>query len=549
MSKIVRGTMLLTIATFLSRFLGMIYVIPFNELVGAQGGALYYYAYNSYNIMLSVAVVGVPTAMSKFVSKYNSLGDYRTSMRMLRTSMFIMGATGLICFLALFFGSDFLAQIIIADGDQHGNTVNDVKNVIQMVSFALLLIPAMSVVRGFFQGNQSMGPTAVSQVIEQVVRIIFVLVSVFLIIKVYDGSIGLAVGLATFATFIGALASCAVLWRYWRKRKASIEKEVHQQTFESDLSTKSMIIELFQYAGPFILVGIATPLYQAVDTFTFNSAMRSIGNSQEMADLALTTINLYGHKLIIIPVTIATGLSLSILPALTKSFTQQNRDLLFQQIRQALQIVLVLVVPAVVGLTVLSHEAYGSIFGMHEISYTGSLLAWYAPIALLFALFTVSSSILQGINEQRFSVVSLFAGFLVKLFFNTVLIQTFGAKGSIIATGLAVGTAVVLNFWRAKVSVNFSFKQTLKRALLIIILSAIMAVSVLCVKFIFAPFLPYGESRFAALVMLIIGVGVGATVYLWFAYKSTLLERTFGDKVQPDEIRKRIKQFVSKFRR
>src|SRR5690625_3816174 len=126
MSKIVRGTMLLTMATFLSRFLGMIYVIPFNELVGAQGGALYYYAYNSYNIMLSVAVVGVPTAMSKFVSKYNSLGDYRTSMRMLRTSMFIMGATGLICFLALFFGSGFLAQIIIADGDQHGNTVNDV---------------------------------------------------------------------------------------------------------------------------------------------------------------------------------------------------------------------------------------------------------------------------------------------------------------------------------------------------------------------------------------------------------------------------------------
>src|SRR5699024_6652159 len=103
------------------------------------------------------------------------------------------------------------------------------------------------------------------------------------------------------------------------------------QTFESDLSTKSMIIELFQYAGPFILVGIATPLYQAVDTFTFNSAMRSIGNSQEMADLALTTINLYGHKLIIIPVTIATGLSLSILPALTKSFTQQNRDLLLNR--------------------------------------------------------------------------------------------------------------------------------------------------------------------------------------------------------------------------
>ena len=81
-NKIVRGTMLLTGAAFLSKFLGMIYVIPFNELVGTKGGALYLYAYNPYTILISISTIGVPLATSNFISKYNSLGDYYTGMRM-----------------------------------------------------------------------------------------------------------------------------------------------------------------------------------------------------------------------------------------------------------------------------------------------------------------------------------------------------------------------------------------------------------------------------------------------------------------------------------
>lgn len=532
MSKIVRGTMLLTVAAFLSKFLGMIYVIPFNELVGAQGGALYSYAYTSYNVILSISIIGVPAAISKFISKYNSLGDYQTSMRIFRLGMIMMTISGLVAFLALFFSAGFLANIIMGGNDDYGNTVEDVKHVIQMVSFALLVIPGMSVIRGFFQGNQSMGPTAVSQLIEQIVRIIFVLSSVILVIKLFDGSITTAVGFATFATFIGALASCVVLGLYWKKRKPNIEKELLKQSYSANLSTKHMIIELFQYAGPFVLVGIATPLYQLVDTFTFNRAMFSIDMTKEITDTAFSAINLYGHKLIIIPVTIATGLSTAILPAMTKSYVTNNRKLLYDQMHQALQIVLVLVIPAVFGLTILSSEAYGSIYGMENLNVTGPLLAWYAPIALLFSLYTVSSSILQGINEQRFTIVSLIAGFLIKVLFNMTLIQTFGAKGSIITTGLAVGTAVLLNFWRIKVSIRFSFKSTFKRAMLITIFSSIMAAVVFLVKILFAKIMPYEESRLYSLFMLIIGVGVGGFVYLWLAYKSTLLERTFGEKVR-----------------
>src|SRR5690625_232214 len=198
MSNIVRGTMLLTAATFLSKFLGMIYVIPFNELVGETGGTLFNFAYTPYTILISISTVGVPLAVSKFVSKYNSLGDYETGMRMFRYGLVLMSMTGIIAFLALFFSAVWLAGFMIHNEDIHGTTVKDVKLVIQMVTFALIIIPGMSIVRGFFQGNQSMGPTAVSQVVEQIIRIAFVLIGVFIVVKIFDGSIPTAVSFATF---------------------------------------------------------------------------------------------------------------------------------------------------------------------------------------------------------------------------------------------------------------------------------------------------------------------------------------------------------------
>ncbi|MFB4475562.1 oligosaccharide flippase family protein, partial [Oceanobacillus caeni] len=78
MSNIVKGAFILTLASFLSKFLGMIYVIPFNALVGDTGGTLFSFAYTPYSIFISLSTVGIPVAVSKFVSKYNSLGDYET---------------------------------------------------------------------------------------------------------------------------------------------------------------------------------------------------------------------------------------------------------------------------------------------------------------------------------------------------------------------------------------------------------------------------------------------------------------------------------------
>jgi O-antigen/teichoic acid export membrane protein len=531
MSNIMRGTMLLTGASFLSKFLGMIYVIPFYQLVGPAGGTLFAYGYTPYSIFISFSTIGVPMAVSKFVSKYNSLGDYETGMRMFKAGLVLMSITGMFAFLALFFSAEFFAERMITSDDPESITAQDVTFVIRTVSVALLVIPAMSIVRGFFQGHQSFGPTSVSQVIEQIVRIAFVLGGSFVIMNLLSGTVTAAVGFSTFAAFLGALASCAVLYIYWRKRKPHINRQRQQQVYTHEIPTKNLFKELFRYAGPFVLVGLAIPLYQLTDQFTFERAMVASG-LQDVWEAAYSAINFYGHKLVIIPITLATGLSIATMPALTKSFVEKDDKLVRKQINQAFQVILVLIIPAVVGLTLLSHEAYGALYGMEDIEITGNLLAWYAPVALFFALFTVSSAVLQGINQQRYAVYSLSAGLLLKILLNIQLIHMFGAKGAIFGTALAAVTSVILNLWRIKTAIDFSYRQIFKRTMLVGIFVVIMTATVLLLKLVFGLFIPYEETRWGAIVMLSIGVAGGAVVYLWFAYHSTLLERVLGSRIK-----------------
>src|SRR5699024_1164123 len=166
----------------------------------------------------SISTIGVPLATSKFISKYNSLGDYYTGLRMFRLGLVLMRITGILSFLKLFFSADWVAQSYVV-ADEHGNGVVNVKMVIRMLSFALLILQGESIISAYLQGNQSVGPTAVAQVVEQGVRIVFVLASACIVVKIYNGAIATAVGFAAFAAFVGALASLAGLLTYWIKRK------------------------------------------------------------------------------------------------------------------------------------------------------------------------------------------------------------------------------------------------------------------------------------------------------------------------------------------
>lgn len=529
LDRLMKGTFILTAATFISKFLGMIYVFPFYALVGKQGSALYAYTYTSYTILLSITTLGVPLAVSKFVSKYNAIGDYETGRRMFRSGLKLMSLTGLAGFAFLFLLAETIAPLIVGN-DPVGNSVEDVAYAIRMVSFALILVPAMSIFRGFFQGYQFMNPTAVSQVLEQIIRITFILLSCWIIIRVLDGDVTTAVGYSTFAAFVGAMGAMLTLLWYWFKRKEELKPQVPENVQASEISLTVMYKELFLYALPFVYVGLSIPLYQLVDTFTFNRAMMAAGHDKTMAESAFTMINFANHKLIMIPVSLATAFALTLVPAVTSAFASQNYSLLKKQIMQTIQVILLLVLPAVVGLSILAYPAYGMFFDLESVELGGFILRWYAPVAVLFALFTVTSAILQGLNLQRYAVVGLSAGVLVKVLLNIPLIHWFDSLGAVIATALGFTCAVAINFMIIKRSTKISFDLLYKRGLLIFIFVIAMAIIVTVSKWLLSIPINFLDGRFSSMLVFLISVAIGAVFYLWLTIKSGLFQAVIGKR-------------------
>lgn len=525
-SKLLRGTFILTIGTYISRILGMIYVFPFVALVGEDGTALFSYGYAQYTIFLGIATMGFPMAVSKFVAKYNELGDYHTSRRLFKSGLLVMSVSGFIAFILLFLLAPYIAPVVLG-GDKHANTVEDVTMVIRMVSVALIAVPIMSIIRGFFQGNQSMGPTAVSQVIEQLVRVIFLLSASYIVIKVVDGQMATAVGFATFAAFIGALGGLVVLLVYLKKRKPYFDELLENSRPQTELRTKDMYKELLSYAGPFVFVALAIPLYNYVDNFTFNKAMTSIGLG-DITENVIGMITFSIPKLVMIPVSLATAFGMTLIPTITSSFTSGNYSLLRNQIDQTFQVILFLVLPAVVGLSVLAYPTFSTFYSANELG--GQILRWFAPVAILFSFYTVTAAILQGINKQKLAVISLVLGLFVKIITNTPLIYVFEGFGSIIATALGFAVSIAYNFWMIAKHTKYTFSLFVRRSVLMGIFAAIMALSLILVQWLFSFSITYDQGKTQSTAILLVCVVVGAIVYLYLAYKSHLLSKLLGKR-------------------
>jgi len=524
-SKLLRGTFILTLGTILSKVIGLIYVIPFFQIVGREGTTLYQFSYVPYTIFISIATAGVPLAVSKFISKYNALEEYAVGRKLFKSGLVIMLLTGVMAFLVMYLAAPTLAEMSV--GDKKAN-LDDVTTVMRAVSFALIVVPFMSLIRGFFQGHQSMGPSALSQVVEQIVRIAFTLLGAFAVLHIFNGKMVTAVSVATFAAFIGAIGGLIVLFWYWYKRKPYLDELLTHDKGTIDISLKDIYKEILIYAFPFVLVGIANPLFQAIDQFTFSKAMGEIGIVAKEAKSYFSILNFESHKIVIIPVSLATGFSLTLVPSITRAFAEGEGASLNRQLNQTFQVLLFLTLPAAIGLSLLAEPVYTA-FYQHDVVGTEVLRA-YAPVAILFSLYSVTAAILQGINEQRFTVLSLLVGLLIKLSLNIPLIKMMETRGAVLATTLGYVAAILINLIVIRAYARYPFRLVWRRSLLIVIFAGCMWVGTeLMYKQLLLFLSP--ASKIQSVLMIVICAAVGAGIYFYLGLKSGLASRLFGDKL------------------
>lgn len=527
-SNLLKGTMILTVGLLLSRILGVLYVIPFYQIIGEEYMVLYQYAYVPYSIMLAAAVSGVPIAVSKFVAKYNALGDYATGRKLVKSSMLLMTATGILGFFILFAMSEPIAQLIIKD-DEALFTVADVATVIKYVSFAVIVVPVMSLIRGFFQGYQHMTPTAVSQLFEQIVRILFVLAGGFIVVFIFKGSEKTAVSFAVFAAFLGAIASLVVLYWYWKKLKPEFNGLLNSTgKTTSDVSIINIYKEMLVYTVPFALVGVINPLFQFIDMITFNKAMLMIGYSGEISNTLLGMLNFSTHKLVMIPVMLATGFSMTLIPLVTSYYAKQDFVQVRKSLDQSFQILLFLTLPAALGISVLANEFY---LVFYEQSETGStVLAHYAPVAILFALYPVTTAILQGIDRQKIIILNLLIGILAKLVLNTPFIKAFETDGAILATACGYMVAIVLNMFAISKTLHYKSTMVLRRIILIVMINVIM-LSLVFISRWGIERLFIVDSKIEALLVILVCAAIGAAFYGYVTLRLGLAQKLFGERL------------------
>lgn len=524
-SKMIRGTMILTVATFFSRFLGILFVIPYYWLTGEVGSYLYSFAYTPYAIMLSVSTMGLPLAVSKFVAKYNALGDYEAGRRLLKSGVLLMLVTGVAGFLLMFLGAPRIAGLF----DVPAKFFDQVVLVTRVVSIAIIVVPVMSLMRGYFQGFQSMGPTAVSQVVEQIVRVAFILIGSFIVMRVLHGTVVTAAALATFAAFVGAVAGLYVMMHYWvvRRRKIANATSGIRPARRYRIPLLSMYKELVTYALPFVAVGIAMQVYQLIDQAM---AFHYLNYSTDITYAVVADLTMNDQKLVMIPVTLATSLAVSAVPAIIASYAKRNMTDVNHKITEALQLVLFLTVPAALGLSALGSMVHVLLYYNPQhvalMQIGGRILSWYAPTAILFALFQVGASIVQGINKQLVTIVALGAGVIVKILLNPVCMKLFGMVGPIIATNIGYTLSIFIILIAIRKATNYQFSMIAQQLIHILAYTGIMLLVLQLIFLLFGGRFP--SSRGMAMAVSLLSVLIGALIYLILARWTGLLRRIMG---------------------
>ena len=205
-NNFVQGAFIATLGIVITKILGILYVIPFYAIIGEKGGALYGYAYTLYLVFMAISSAGIPLAISKIISEYQTLGYYDAKQRAFKMGKQIAITLGIVCFIILFVFAPQLSEAILGDL-KGGNTIEDVTYVIRVISTAIIVVPILSIYRGYFEGHKFITPTAISQVFEQIMRVLVIVVGSYMALKVFNLSLTTAVGVAVFGATVGSIAS------------------------------------------------------------------------------------------------------------------------------------------------------------------------------------------------------------------------------------------------------------------------------------------------------------------------------------------------------
>lgn len=526
-SSFVEGTLIATIAIVITKILGMLYVIPFYAVVGVQGSALYAYAYSIYIIFLDISTAGLPIAISKIINEYNTLGMIDAKNRAYKIGKKVMAFLAIAIFFILMVFAPQIAKLLLGDLSG-GNTIEDVSAAIRAVSFAILIIPFLSVTKGYLQGHNVINVSSYSNVIEQVVRIAVILCGSYLILRVFDGSVTTAVCVSVFGAFIGGLVAYIFVKLMMRK---NVNKEIilSEAKKKDDVTDKEIVKKIMSYAIPFIIINAISGLYTFVDMTLLLRTLDFLKLPALEVEFATSAISTWAPKINMVVTSVAMGMTTSLIPTMVTAYTLKDWKAVNNKFNQALQILVFISLPMTIGISMLSNSIWSIFYGYNTQGTV--ILALNIFVGFFLNVYMVTSTVLQGLNKFKIVYIATIAGFVtnmaldvpIMLLFNKIGIPAY--LGAPTASIIGFSTSILIGCLSLKKDCKLAYRSTFNIFMKMIIPTVAMILGV----FIVGKLIPYEiTSKFSCILYVAVNALIGALLYIGIAFKLGIVTEIFG---------------------
>lgn len=540
-NSFVEGAFISTIGIVLCKILGIIYVIPFRAIIGTKGAILYSYAYTIYSVFASLSSTGIPSAMAKTVSEYNTLGYYDAQERAYKIGKQIIVLLGLISFIILFIFAPQISYLIIGD-IEGGNTISDITFVIRVISTALLFIPILSISKGYVQGHRMMTVPAIANVIEQLIRVIVIVFGSFLTLKVFNLSITTAVGVATFGATVGAFVAYIYIRNKINKNKEILKRNEKPKIEEKKLTNKVLFKRIVKYSLPFILIELIRSIYNTVDVFTVVRGLVGLGYDVYLAENILSIVTTWGSKLNMIILSVTFGLTISIIPNIVRSATLKDYKDVSNKINQTLKIIFFVSLPMTLGIWFLSSSVWTIFYGYDSLSV--NVFSFFILQTIINSFFYVLVDTTNALNNPKIALSTLLGSFILKAILNIPMMhfmKFIGIEayyGIIVTTMLVQFLSVIYLLYKLKKLYNINYKISLVPIIKIILINGIMILSLMIIRLLIGSF---PTTRLYSLLEIIIYSIIGVIIYGLLSFKNNLFNEVFTEQF--------VNRFTKKFRR
>lgn len=532
----IQGAAVLAAAGLMVKVLGAIFKIPLGNMIGADGMAYYSPAYYVYNFFLVLATAGIPVAISRMVSERVSFGKFSEAHRVFKISRTLMTAIGSISFLIVFFGANLLSGLF---------NMPEAALAMRAISPALIFVPVMAAYRGYFQGMQDMGPTAVSQVIEQVFRVAVGLSLAWFFFKSAQ-SLGVAsryspqesgAAGATLGAAAGAIGGLLVMLIVYALNKSRIKSRIARQKKgmrASRESSVSILKKIAVIAIPITIGASIMPLVNMIDVAVVVNRLQASGWDAAVAKGMYGQLSSFAGSLINFPQVLTQAVAMSLVPLVAAAYKQRDMAYLKENVENGLRMSIILGMPCAFGLFALAEPILVLLYPAQKASAVSAapcLMVLSVGVVFLSAQQTLTS-VLQGIGKQMIPVCNLGIGLIVKIIITWVLtgISAINILGAATGTVTAYLIASILNI-RAVckyTGIRFDWGVTLVKPF---ISSGVMAVCTWGIYHLLS--IALGGSRFATVLAILFAVLVyGVMIFVTRTItKDELAKMPKGDKL------------------